>query len=167
MPKINFRIGSGFDVHPLVSDRPLILGGVHIPHERGLKGHSDADALLHSLCDAILGAIGQGDIGEHFPDNDRKFKDISSLILLETCAGLLFQHRYEIANIDVTVFAQEPRISPFKKQMARHIADVLHIDTGQVNIKATTTEKLGFLGRKEGIGAHSTVLIQSIQEKRQ
>lgn len=149
-------------MHALVPDRDLILGGVHIPHEMGLKGHSDADALLHSLCDAVLGAIGQGDIGEHFPDTQPDFKDISSLILLENCAGRLRRHGYEISNIDCTIFAEAPRISPFKEQMTQNIAAVFHITRDQVNIKATTTEQLGFLGRKEGIGAHSIVLIQSI-----
>lgn len=162
MAKTNYKVGSGFDVHALTQGRDLILGGVHIPHEMGLKGHSDADALLHSICDAVLGAIGKGDIGEHFPDTDPEYKNISSLILLEKCAGLLLQCGYEISNIDCTVFAQEPKISPFKDDMARNIAAVFHIPREQVNIKATTTEKLGFFGRKEGIGAHSTILIQSI-----
>ncbi len=162
MAKTKFKIGSGFDVHQLVQGRELILGGALIPHHLGLKGHSDADALLHSLCDAILGALGQGDIGEHFPDTDPRYKGISSLVLLEQCARLLLQHGYEVSNIDCTIFAQAPKLSPFKSEMAQNIAKVFHLTPDQVNIKATTTEELGFLGRKEGIGAHSTILIQSI-----
>ena len=162
MGKTQFRIGSGFDVHGFEQGRALVIGGVHIPHDKGLAGHSDADVLLHALCDAVLGAIGQGDIGEHFPDTDPQYKGVSSLVLLKACAAKLLQFGYEASNIDCTVFAQAPKLSPFKKEMEKNIADVFHIRLDQVNVKATTTEQLGFIGRKEGITAHSTILIQSI-----
>ena len=156
------KIGSGVDVHQLVKGRDLILGGVKIDHEKGLKGHSDADVLIHSVCDAILGAIGLGDIGEHFPDTDPLYKGISSGILLDKCGDLLKESGYEIANMDCILFAQAPKLTPYKGQMAENIAGVLHLDPALVNIKATTTETLGFVGRKEGIAAHTTLLICAI-----
>ncbi len=159
---IDFKIGSGFDVHRLVEGRDLILGGVHIPFEKGLDGHSDADVLLHSICDAILGAAGLGDIGEHFPDNDQKFKNISSLVLLEKCRQLLLEQGYQVSNIDATIIAQAPKAGQFKRQMEENIARTLHIDQTVVNVKATTTEKLGFTGRGEGIAAQSSVLVTSV-----
>ncbi len=165
MMKTSFRIGSGFDVHALVKGRDLVIGGVLIPHEKGLSGHSDADVLLHSICDSILGALGKGDIGDHFPDTDPDYKGISSRVLLERCVMLMTGSGYETVNIDCTVFAQKPRLGPLKSQMAEIIAGILQIEVDRVNIKATTTEELGFTGRKEGIAAHSTVLIQSIQEQ--
>ena len=154
------RIGSGYDVHKLVLNRALIMGGVTIPFKKGLEGHSDADVLVHSLCDALLGAAGLGDIGEHFPDSDLRFKDISSLIFLEKCMDLLIAKGYEICNIDCTIFAQSPRMAPYRKDMENKIALVLNIDPEYVNVKATTTEGLGFTGRGEGIAAHSVVLVK-------
>ena len=156
------KIGSGVDVHQLVKGRDLILGGVKIDHEKGLKGHSDADVLIHSVCDAILGALGLGDIGEHFPDTDPLYKGISSGILLDRCGDLLKESGYEIANMDCILFAQAPKLSPYKGQMAQNIARVLHLAPALVNIKATTTETLGFVGRKEGIAAQTTLLICAI-----
>ncbi len=162
MAKPVHKIGSGWDVHGFTKGRDLILGGVRIPFEKGLKGHSDADVLLHSVCDAILGAAGLGDIGEHFPDNDPQFKGISSIILLERCGHLLSGKGYCVANIDATIIAQVPKISPFKKQMEEKIAATLNIDPMVVNVKATTTEKLGFIGREQGIAAHSTILVSAV-----
>lgn len=156
------KIGSGVDVHQLVEGRDLILGGVKIDHEKGLKGHSDADVLIHSVCDAILGALGLGDIGEHFPDTDFLYKGISSGILLGRCGDLLKESGYEIANMDCILFAQAPKLSPYKGQMAENIAGVLHLDPALVNIKATTTETLGFVGRREGIAAQTTLLLCAI-----
>ncbi|MFO7750028.1 MAG: 2-C-methyl-D-erythritol 2,4-cyclodiphosphate synthase [Desulfobacteraceae bacterium] len=153
------RIGSGHDVHQLVPGLPLVLGGVAVPFEKGLKGHSDADVLVHSLCDALLGAAGLGDIGHHFPDTDPRFKGISSLVLLARCMELLSEKGFAIVNSDSTVFAQAPRLVPFKKEMEKKIAAALDISPGSVNVKATTTEGLGFAGRGEGIGAHTVVLI--------
>lgn len=156
---INIRIGSGYDVHRLVYGRDLILGGIKIPFKKGLKGHSDADVLVHSVCDSILGAAGLGDIGYYFPDSNLKFKDISSLILLEKCNKLILEKGYFIVNIDCTILAQSPRLEPFKKKMEQKIADTLEISSEFVNVKATTTENLGFIGRGEGIEARSIVLI--------
>ena len=153
------RIGSGYDVHKLVLNRALVLGGVTIPFKKGLQGHSDADALVHSLCDALLGAAGLGDIGQYFPDSDLKFKDISSLVLLEKTMAFLAEKRYSVCNIDCTIFAQSPKMAPYRKDMKNKIASALKIDPECVNIKATTTEGLGFAGRGEGIAAHSIVLI--------
>ena len=151
------------DIHELVSGRDLILGGVKIDHEKGLKGHSDADVLIHSVCDALLGAAGLGDIGEHFPDTDPRYKGISSRILLEKCRDLLVGEGYEIINMDCILFAQAPKLSPHKRAMAENIARVLELDPDLVNIKATTTETLGFVGRKEGIAAQTTLLIRAIR----
>ncbi len=157
--KTGIKIGSGYDVHELVPERKLVLGGVFVPFEKGLKGHSDADVLIHSVCDAILGAAGLGDIGRHFPDSDHKFKDISSLILLKKCGEMLEEKGYSVGNIDCTIFAQAPKVEPYKKQMEQNIASTIGISTESVNVKATTTEGLGFEGRGEGIGAHAVVLI--------
>ena len=162
MTKVDIKIGSGVDVHQLVVGRDLIIGGVKIDHEKGLKGHSDADVLIHSVCDAILGAAGLGDIGEHFPDTDPQYKGIASCILLEKCGDLLKAKGYEIVNMDCILFAQEPKLSPHKKQMAQNIAKVLGLESDFVNIKATTTETLGFVGKKEGIAAQTTLLIRAI-----
>ncbi|MCP3944094.1 MAG: 2-C-methyl-D-erythritol 2,4-cyclodiphosphate synthase [Desulfobacteraceae bacterium] len=156
------KIGSGVDVHQLVFGRDLIIGGVKIDHEKGLKGHSDADVLIHSVCDAILGAAGLGDIGDHFPDTDPLYKGISSCILLGKCGDLLLKTGYNIVNMDCILFAQEPKLSPYKKQMAQNIAKVLNLAPDLVNVKATTTEKLGFIGKKEGIAAQTTLLICAI-----
>lgn len=156
---MNFRIGHGYDVHRLTAGRKLIIGGVCIPHETGLDGHSDADVLLHAICDALLGAAALRDIGYHFPDNDGSYKDISSLILLSKVNELLKAKGYSISNIDATIIAQKPRLAPFIAEMGRNIAQTLSLDTEQVNIKATTEEGLGFTGNKEGIAAHAVALI--------
>lgn len=158
------RIGSGYDVHRLVKGRELILGGVIIDFEKGLLGHSDADVLVHSVCDALLGAGGLGDIGLHFPDTDPEFKGISSLVLLERCRELIETRGYTIGNVDCTVFAELPRLAPHRSTMEKNIADRLGVAKDQVNVKATTTEGLGFAGRGEGIGAHTVVLLIN-QEK--
>jgi 2-C-methyl-D-erythritol 2,4-cyclodiphosphate synthase len=152
------RVGQGFDVHALVQGRPLIIGGVAIPYERGLAGHSDADVLLHAVCDALLGAAGLGDIGEHFPDTAADFKDIDSRRLLRRVHELIAPN-WTVVNVDATVIAQAPKLSPFKAQMAANIAADLRLDPAQVNVKARTTEHLGFTGRGEGIAAEAVVLL--------
>ena len=158
------RIGTGFDVHRLVKGRDLVLGGVKIPFELGLLGHSDADCLSHAICDALLGAAGLGDIGRHFPDTDPKYKGISSLLLLEEVARLLHEKGFEIVNIDATVIAQRPRLRGFMEEMSANITSALSISKGHLNLKATTTEGLGFEGRGEGIGATAVVLIYKRDE---
>lgn len=155
----HFRTGLGYDVHRLVPERPLILGGVPIPYPLGLAGHSDADVLSHALGDALLGAAGLGDLGQHFPDTDPRYKGISSLRLLETICSLLHQKGYAIENADVTVVAQQPKLTPYKQKMQTTLAGVLDISSDQINIKATTTEGLGFPGRQEGIAAYAVVLL--------
>ncbi len=159
-----FKIGTGYDVHALVKGHDLILGGLKIEFDRGLKGHSDADVLVHAVCDAILGAAGLGDIGEHFPDKDPSYKGISSMILLEKCQNMIKTRGFKISNMDCIVFAQVPRISPHKRVMEENIARVLVMDKSLVNIKATTTEKLGFIGKELGIAAQCTVLLTAIRE---
>ena len=154
------RIGHGYDVHRLTEGRRLILGGVEIPHCKGLLGHSDADVLVHAVMDALLGAIGEGDIGRHFPDNDNSFKDTSSLVLLERVYGILSEKGYKVSNIDCTVIAQKPKLSPYIYEMQKNIARLLHIETDRVNVKATTTEKLGFEGEELGISAHAVCLVE-------
>ena len=153
------RIGNGYDVHQLVSGRKLILGGVNVPHSKGLDGHSDADALLHALCDALLGAVGAGDIGKHFPDSDLKWKGISSIILLEKVTAICRDKGFEIANVDTIIVAQKPKLTLFFPEMEKNIAQAMAIDIGQINIKATTTEKLGFVGKEEGIAAYAVALL--------
>lgn len=153
------RVGHGYDVHPLVSGRDLILGGVKIPHAKGLQGHSDADALIHAICDACLGAAGLGDIGRHFPDSDARYRNIDSRILLRHVKQALDEHGWSVANIDSTLIAQAPRLSPYFDRMRAHIAADLGVEEGCINIKATTTEKLGFVGREEGIAAHAVAVI--------
>lgn len=153
------RVGFGYDVHQFVMGRPLMLGGVSVPYERGLDGHSDADVLLHAIADALLGAAGMGDIGRHFPDNDPRYKGISSLVLLQEVRGKLADAGFSTHNVDAVVAAQEPKLAPHIEEMNRTIAAALLIDPSQVNIKATTTERLGFVGRKEGIAAQAVVLI--------
>jgi len=155
-----YRIGNGYDVHRLVPGRKLILGGVEIPHALGLEGHSDADALLHALGDAILGACGAGDIGSHFPDTDAKWKGADSLVLLEKIAGIALERGWEVSNADATIVAQKPRLAPHLGEMKKNIAATLNIRLDQINIKATTTEKLGFAGREEGMAAYAVVLLQ-------
>lgn len=155
----NFRIGQGFDVHQFSEDRDLFIGGVKIPFEKGLLGHSDADVLLHAICDAMLGALALGDIGIHFPDTDQSYKNIDSKILLNNVYTLIKSKGYEIGNIDSTLLLQRPKISSFIPKMIEVISNLLGIDKEQVSIKATTTEKLGFVGREEGVAAMATVLL--------
>jgi len=154
-----FRIGQGFDVHQLVEGRPLIIGGVEIPYQKGLLGHSDADVLLHTVADACLGAIAEGDIGKHFPDTDPAFKDADSSKLLMHVWGLVKEKGYVLGNVDCTIIAQKPKMAPYIPQMKKHIANLLEATEEQVNVKATTTEKLGFTGRGEGIAAQAVVLL--------
>ncbi|MDF2607633.1 MAG: 2-C-methyl-D-erythritol 2,4-cyclodiphosphate synthase [Bacillales bacterium] len=155
-----FRIGQGFDVHQFCKDRPLIIGGIEIPYEKGLLGHSDADVLLHTISDACLGAIAQGDIGKHFPDTDPKYKGADSRVLMQEVWKLVEEQGYELVNLDCTIIAQKPKMAPYIEQMAVKIASLLNADTSQVNVKATTTEKLGFTGREEGIAAQAIVLLK-------
>lgn len=154
------RIGFGYDVHRLVEGRDLIVGGVRIPHERGLLGHSDADVLVHAILDSILGALALGDIGKHFPDTDPEYKDISSIILLERVFKLMKEQGYEIGNIDATVAAQRPKLALYIDEMRANIAKVLETELENINIKATTTEELGFVGRKEGISSYCVCLLK-------
>lgn len=154
-----FRMGLGYDVHRLVPGRPLILGGVEIPFHLGLAGHSDADVLSHALGDALLGAVNLGDLGRHFPDSDPEFKGISSLRLLERIVSLVHQKGYAIENVDVTVVAQEPKLAPHIKKMQAALAKALNLSAGQISIKATTTEGLGFTGRQEGMVAQALALL--------
>lgn len=153
------RIGLGYDVHRLVPDRPLWLGGIEIPHSLGLLGHSDADVLLHAICDALLGAAAMGDIGQHFPDNDAQYKNIDSKVLLHRCGEFLAEGGYHICNIDSTIVAQQPKLMPHIPLMRSTIANILGLDASQVSVKATTSEHLGFEGREEGISAQAVVLI--------
>lgn len=154
-----FRIGHGYDVHRLVKGRKLILGGVEIPHETGLLGHSDADVLMHAVIDSLLGAAALGDIGKHFPDTSEKFRGAKSTELLREVCGLISDSGFVIQNIDATILAQEPKLSPYMEDMRKNIADCCGLDLGQVSVKATTEEGLGFTGKKEGISAHSVCLI--------
>ena len=154
------RIGHGYDVHRLAEHRKLILGGVEVPFERGLDGHSDADVLLHAVMDSLLGAAKLGDIGVLFPDNDPQFKDISSLLLLERVMARLEERHMRVGNVDVTLLAQRPKLRPYIPQMEERLARALHVSVDRVNIKATTEEHLGFTGREEGISAYAVVLIQ-------
>ncbi len=160
--KSNIRIGHGYDVHKLVEDRKLILGGVDIPYEKGLLGHSDADVLVHAVMDALLGAAALGDIGRHFPDNSDDFKNISSLILLDKVFHLLKDKGYTTINIDATVIAQRPKLASHIEDMRKNIANALQCDVDQINIKATTEEGLGFTGTGEGIAAQAVCLIEKI-----
>jgi 2-C-methyl-D-erythritol 2,4-cyclodiphosphate synthase len=156
------RIGQGIDVHALVPGRKLVIGGVHIPFHLGLEGHSDADVLLHAICDALLGAAGLGDIGHHYPDTDAKFSEIDSRMLLRDVAAKLVAHKWRVVNVDATVVAQAPRLSPHFARMTGNIASDLGIPAGLVSLKATTTEGLGFTGRGEGIAAMAVALIEEI-----
>ena len=155
------RIGFGFDVHPLVENLPFTLGGVVIPHHKGAAGHSDADTLIHAICDALLGAVNLGDIGTHFPDSDPDLKGIDSKILLQKVISLITQKGYRIANVDTTICLQQPKLRPYIPQMQETLARVMSISVDQISIKATTTEKLGFTGREEGISAYAVVLIET------
>ncbi len=158
------RIGTGYDVHRITSGRKLIIGGVQIPFEEGLLGHSDADVLLHAVCDALLGAAGLGDIGRHFPDSDPKYKGISSLLLLEKVYLLLSEMGFRVNNIDATIVAERPKMAPHVPAMVANIAAAVGVDRASVNVKATTTEGLGFAGRGEGMAAYAVCTIRKAEE---
>ena len=160
-----YRIGSGVDFHQLVTGRELWIGGVKIPHTKGALGHSDADVLLHAICDALLGSLGLGDIGVHFPDTDATFKDIDSKILLTKCYEMIRQKGYNIVNIDSTLCLEIPKIKPYVLQMQTVIAAILNMSIADISIKATTTEKMGFVGREEGLVAYATVLLEKTSSK--
>ena len=157
--KQKIRIGFGYDVHPFAKGRKLVLGGVEIPFSYGLSGHSDADVLIHAICDAVLGAAALGDIGKHFPDSDKKYKDISSLILLKEVVKLVKNSGYVVGNIDITVVAQKPKLAPYVDAMVNQISKTMDLDKNSINIKATTTEGLGFAGRLEGIASYAVALL--------
>jgi 2-C-methyl-D-erythritol 2,4-cyclodiphosphate synthase len=154
------QIGIGYDVHRLVTGRPLILGGAKIPFEKGLQGHSDADVLVHAVCDALLGSVGLGDIGQHFPDTDPQYKDISSLKLLARTSAMVRRQGFAVQNIDTIIFAEAPQIDPYRETMQKNLARAVEVAPSCINIKATTTEGLGPIGRGEGIGAMSVVLVK-------
>ena len=156
------RVGIGFDAHRFKEGRPLIIGGINIEHDKGLEGHSDADVLLHALIDALLGAAALGNIGEHFPDNDPQYKDISSLLLLEKTSDLIRDKGYDIANIDAVVILEEPRLEQYRKQMQSEIGNTLKISPEKINVKAKTTEKMGFTGNKEGIAVMATLMLEKV-----
>lgn len=159
-----FRIGHGFDVHAFAEGRPLIIGGIEIPHDFGLKGHSDADVLLHTMADAILGALTLGDIGKFFPDTEEAYKDMDSKILLSEVVGKMKEKGYRIGNIDAVIMAEKPKFRPYIDEMREVSATILKTDLSNVNIKATTTEKLGFTGRGEGISSEAVVLLEKMEE---
>jgi 2-C-methyl-D-erythritol 2,4-cyclodiphosphate synthase len=157
---MTMRIGSGYDVHAFAPNRPLILGGVTIPHELGLSGHSDADAVIHAIVDALLGAAALGDIGEHFPSHDVRWKNQPSFVFLDYIYDLLCQHKWKISNIDATIVAEYPKLFPYINAMRTHITEHLHLPLDQISIKATTTDGLGFAGRREGIACYAVALIE-------
>lgn len=159
MKKFNMRIGHGVDAHAFSEGRALVLGGVNIPFEKGLAGHSDADVVIHAVMDALLGAAGLGDIGKHFPNTDNHYKNISSVLLLENVVSMIQDRHYYIGNVDVTIIAQEPKVNPYIPAMQKVLAPILKIPVDAISIKATTTEKMGFIGRAEGIAAFATALI--------
>lgn len=156
---MTIRVGQGFDVHRWTTGRPLVLGGITIPHDQGLLGHSDADVLLHAIMDALLGAAGLGDIGHHFPDTDQRYRDIDSRILLKNVMDSLVEQNWKVINLDATVICQKPKLAPHMPAMKQEIARLLRVETDQINLKATTTEKLGFTGRGEGAAAQAVTLI--------
>lgn len=156
------RIGHGYDAHRLVKERPLILGGVTIPYEKGLEGHSDADAVIHALCDAILGAMGEGDIGAHFPDTNPDLKNIDSRILLKQVVELMSKNNYVLGNADITILAQAPKMAGHIPAMKENLSSDLNVTVSHLNIKATTTEKMGFIGQGEGIASHVVVLLKKL-----
>ncbi len=162
---MNQRVGIGLDVHPFAVDRKLILGGVEIPYEKGLAGHSDADVLLHAIADALLGAAALGDIGQHFPDTDPQYKDISSSILVNEAYELVRQEGYELNNLDAVLLLEKPKIAPYLPQMQKTIADIFWCNPNQISIKATTTEKLGFVGRSEGVAAMAVVMLRKRKDR--
>jgi len=157
-----YRIGSGVDFHQLAEGRPLMIGGVEIPHSKGAVGHSDADVLLHAICDALLGAACLGDIGVHFPDTDLQYKNIDSKILLQKTIGLIQKENYSVVNIDSTLCLQQPKIKPYIEQMQKTIAEIIGVPQNTISIKATTTERMGFVGREEGVVAYATALLETI-----
>lgn len=156
---MNIRVGFGFDVHPLEEGIPFFLGGVLIDHTKGAMGHSDADVIIHAICDALLGAAALGDIGKHFPDTSAKFKGIDSKILLNEVIALLASHQYKTGNVDVTLVLEKPKIKPYVERMQQTLAEVMQLNAGDVSIKATTNEKMGFVGREEGVAAYAVALI--------
>ena len=158
----NLRVGHGYDVHRLAAGRKLILGGVEIPYEKGLDGHSDADVLTHAVMDALLGACGLGDIGRHFPDSDERYRGISSLLLLDHVAALLRQQGYGVVNVDVTLIAQAPKVGPYRQQMVDNLASHMGVSPEQINVKATTEEHLGFTGNGEGMACHAVALVEKL-----
>ena len=160
---MGYRIGSGVDFHQLTAGRELWLGGVLIPHSKGALGHSDADVLLHAICDAMLGALSLGDIGDHFPDTEEKYRNIDSKILLKETCRLILDQGYEIVNIDSTVCLEAPKIKPYKEKMCQAIASITGLQVNDISIKATTTEKMGFTGREEGLVAYAVVLLKQRQ----
>ena len=157
------RIGFGYDAHRLVVGRDLLLGGVHIPYDRGLQGHSDADVLIHAACDALLGAAGLGDLGRHFPDTDPELEGVSSMVILRRVAGMVRNRGFELENLDTTVVAEAPKLAPFVEKMISRLADALEVKPEQVNVKATTTEGMGFTGRGEGIAAYAVAVLKASQ----
>ncbi len=157
--KLNFRTGFGFDVHAFAENRKLIIGGIEIPNDKGLEGHSDADVLIHAICDAMLGALSLGDIGIHFPDTEVKWKNADSAVLLKNVNELIQAKGYELGNLDCVLAMEKPKISPYVDRMKNRIAEILSVDSDQISIKATTTEKLGFVGRAEGVACFATVLL--------
>ncbi|GAC1386027.1 MAG: 2-C-methyl-D-erythritol 2,4-cyclodiphosphate synthase [Ktedonobacteraceae bacterium] len=158
---MTMRIGSGYDVHAFTSNRPLVLGGVTIPFEYGLSGHSDADTVIHTVVDALLGAAALGDIGSHFPSSAEHWKDQPSVIFLDYIYDLLCQHNWRIGNVDATIVAERPKLAPYVQEMRTHLAEHLHVEIGQVSMKATTTDGLGFAGRREGIACYAVALIEN------
>jgi 2-C-methyl-D-erythritol 2,4-cyclodiphosphate synthase len=161
---MDFRVGNGYDVHQLAPGLPLVLGGVQIPHTKGCVAHSDGDVLIHALCDALLGALALSDIGQHFPDTSDEFAGIDSKILLRRVVAMIRERGWEIVNVDNTLLAQKPKIAPFVPQMRQTLADVMGIPVERVAVKATTTERLGFVGREEGIAAYATCLLQTVAQ---
>ncbi len=161
------RVGFGYDAHRFAAGRPLILGGVEIPHPLGLSGHSDADVLAHAIGDALLGAAGAGDLGQHFPDRDPAYRGISSLVLLERILHIIRAKGYEPVNVDATVVAEQPRLAPHRAEMVRRLSTALHLPPENVSVKATTTEQMGFAGRQEGIAAYAVALVRFIPERQE
>jgi 2-C-methyl-D-erythritol 2,4-cyclodiphosphate synthase len=160
------RVGIGYDVHPLIQGKRLVLGGVEIPFDKGLDGHSDADVLVHAIIDALLGATGLGDIGTHYPSSDPQYKDISSVTLLRQTTGVVKSHGWRVGNVDATIVAEQPLLSPFIPRMRQIIGETLGIAVGQVGVKSTTSKGLGFLGKGEGIAAHAVVLVEKAERSR-
>lgn len=165
-PSMSFRIGQGTDIHRLVPGRRLILGGVEIPWDKGLLGHSDADVVCHAVSNALLGAIGEGDIGRHFPDSDPRYQGASSLALLRIVMARVKARGFRVGNADLTILAEQPKLAPYREEMQKQLAEVLEVEPAAVNLKATTAEKLGFIGREEGMMAEAVVLLESVKTVR-